>query len=146
MEMDAVITLVHAHIEGVARRRIKADRTVRRTASATTGGGGLARVDGVAGLGAEDCTPPISVAVCHSAFVGADGPARLETERTSEQVDEGRARRHVTHDSRWDHHDGLVSWRKLLVTRPLVQMLGACSGWQATRRRRPRATARVQRS
>jgi AcrR family transcriptional regulator len=31
VEMDAVITLVHTHVEGVARRRIEADRAVRRT-------------------------------------------------------------------------------------------------------------------
>lgn len=31
IEMDAVITLVHTHVEGVARRRIEADRAVRRT-------------------------------------------------------------------------------------------------------------------
>jgi hypothetical protein len=31
VETDAVITLVHAHVESVARRRMKADRTVRRT-------------------------------------------------------------------------------------------------------------------
>ncbi|MET8149207.1 TetR/AcrR family transcriptional regulator [Actinoplanes sp. NPDC049668] len=31
VEMDAVITLVHTHVEGVARRRIEADRVVRRT-------------------------------------------------------------------------------------------------------------------
>src|SRR5881227_2020682 len=31
VEMDAVITLVHTHVEGVARQRIEADRTVRRT-------------------------------------------------------------------------------------------------------------------
>lgn len=31
VEMDAVITLVHAHVEGVARRRIDADRAVRTT-------------------------------------------------------------------------------------------------------------------
>jgi AcrR family transcriptional regulator len=31
VEMDAVITLVHTHVEGVARRRIDADRVVRRT-------------------------------------------------------------------------------------------------------------------
>lgn len=31
LEMDAVITLVQTHVEGVARRRIEADRTVRRT-------------------------------------------------------------------------------------------------------------------
>lgn len=31
VEMDAVITLVHTHVEGVARRRIDADRAVRRT-------------------------------------------------------------------------------------------------------------------
>ena len=30
IEMDAVITLVHTHVEGVARRRIEADRAVRR--------------------------------------------------------------------------------------------------------------------
>jgi hypothetical protein len=29
--MDAVITLVHTHVEGVARRRVEADRAVRRT-------------------------------------------------------------------------------------------------------------------
>lgn len=29
VEMDAVITLVHTHVEGVARRRIEADRAVR---------------------------------------------------------------------------------------------------------------------
>ncbi|WP_100448134.1 TetR/AcrR family transcriptional regulator [Glycomyces xiaoerkulensis] len=31
VEMDAVITLVHDHVEGVARRRVEADRAVRRT-------------------------------------------------------------------------------------------------------------------
>lgn len=31
VEMDAVITLIHTHVEGVARQRIEADRTVRRT-------------------------------------------------------------------------------------------------------------------
>jgi AcrR family transcriptional regulator len=31
VEMDAVVTLVHTHVEGVARRRIEADRAVRRT-------------------------------------------------------------------------------------------------------------------
>lgn len=31
VEMDAVITLVHTHVEGVARRRIDADRVIRRT-------------------------------------------------------------------------------------------------------------------
>ncbi|GGP52613.1 TetR/AcrR family transcriptional regulator [Saccharothrix coeruleofusca] len=31
VEMDAVITLVHTHVEGVARRRVEADRVVRRT-------------------------------------------------------------------------------------------------------------------
>ncbi|MEU7907491.1 TetR/AcrR family transcriptional regulator [Actinoplanes sp. NPDC049118] len=31
VEMDAVITLVHTHVEGVARRRIEADRAVRRS-------------------------------------------------------------------------------------------------------------------
>lgn len=31
VEVDAVITLVHTHVEGVARRRIEADRAVRRT-------------------------------------------------------------------------------------------------------------------
>ncbi|MFD7659593.1 TetR/AcrR family transcriptional regulator [Actinosynnema sp. NPDC059797] len=31
VEMDAVITLVHTHVEGVARRRVEADRAVRRT-------------------------------------------------------------------------------------------------------------------
>lgn len=31
VEMDAVITLVHTHVEGVARQRVEADRTVRRT-------------------------------------------------------------------------------------------------------------------
>ncbi|WP_414942156.1 TetR/AcrR family transcriptional regulator [Amycolatopsis sp. cmx-11-51] len=31
VEMDSVITLVHDHVEGVARRRIEADRAVRRT-------------------------------------------------------------------------------------------------------------------
>lgn len=31
VEMDAIITLVHTHVEGVARRRIEADRVVRRT-------------------------------------------------------------------------------------------------------------------
>jgi AcrR family transcriptional regulator len=31
VEMDAVITLLHTHVEGVARRRIEADRAVRRT-------------------------------------------------------------------------------------------------------------------
>jgi len=31
VEMDAIITLVHTHVEGVARRRIEADRAVRRT-------------------------------------------------------------------------------------------------------------------
>jgi AcrR family transcriptional regulator len=31
IEMDAVITLVHTHVEGVARRRIETDRAVRRT-------------------------------------------------------------------------------------------------------------------
>ncbi|MBB4932903.1 AcrR family transcriptional regulator [Lipingzhangella halophila] len=31
VEMDAVITLVHNHVEGVARRRIDADRAVRRS-------------------------------------------------------------------------------------------------------------------
>lgn len=30
-EMDAVITLVHTHVEGVARRRLEADRAVRST-------------------------------------------------------------------------------------------------------------------
>ena len=29
--MDAVITLVHTHVEGVARRRLEADRPVRST-------------------------------------------------------------------------------------------------------------------
>ncbi|HZE38775.1 MAG TPA: TetR/AcrR family transcriptional regulator C-terminal domain-containing protein [Stackebrandtia sp.] len=31
VEMDSVITLVHTHVEGVARRRVDADRAVRRT-------------------------------------------------------------------------------------------------------------------
>jgi AcrR family transcriptional regulator len=31
VEMDAVITLVHTHVEGVARRRIDAHRVIRRT-------------------------------------------------------------------------------------------------------------------
>jgi AcrR family transcriptional regulator len=31
IEMDAVISLLHAHVEGVASRRIEADRVVRRT-------------------------------------------------------------------------------------------------------------------
>ncbi|MFI9010095.1 TetR/AcrR family transcriptional regulator [Actinosynnema sp. NPDC053489] len=31
VEMDAVITLVQTHVEGVARRRVEADRAVRRT-------------------------------------------------------------------------------------------------------------------
>ena len=31
IEMDAVITLLHTHVEGVARRRVEADRAVRRT-------------------------------------------------------------------------------------------------------------------
>ena len=31
VEMDAVITLLHAHVEGVARRRLDADRAVRST-------------------------------------------------------------------------------------------------------------------
>lgn len=31
VEMDAIITLVHTHVEGVARRRIEAYRAVRRT-------------------------------------------------------------------------------------------------------------------
>lgn len=31
VEMDAVLTLVHAHVEGVARRRLDADRAVRTT-------------------------------------------------------------------------------------------------------------------
>jgi AcrR family transcriptional regulator len=31
VEMDAVITLVHTHVEGVARRRLEADRAVRST-------------------------------------------------------------------------------------------------------------------
>ncbi|AYY13097.1 TetR/AcrR family transcriptional regulator [Actinobacteria bacterium YIM 96077] len=31
VEMDAVITLVHTHVEGVARRRLEADLAVRRT-------------------------------------------------------------------------------------------------------------------
>lgn len=31
VEMDAVITLVLAHVEGIARRRVEADRTVRRS-------------------------------------------------------------------------------------------------------------------
>ncbi|MGI5238255.1 TetR/AcrR family transcriptional regulator [Dactylosporangium sp. CA-139066] len=31
VEMDAVITLVQTHVEGLARRRVEADRTVRRT-------------------------------------------------------------------------------------------------------------------
>lgn len=31
VEMDAVITLVHDHVYGIARRRIEADRAVRRT-------------------------------------------------------------------------------------------------------------------
>ena len=29
--MDAVITVVQTHVDGVARRRVEADRTVRRT-------------------------------------------------------------------------------------------------------------------
>lgn len=31
LQMDAVLTLVHTHVEGVARRRIDAERAVRRT-------------------------------------------------------------------------------------------------------------------
>jgi len=31
VEMDAVITLVHTHVEGVARRRVEAERVIRRT-------------------------------------------------------------------------------------------------------------------
>jgi hypothetical protein len=31
VEMDAVVTLVQTHVEGVARRRVEADRAVRRT-------------------------------------------------------------------------------------------------------------------
>ncbi|CCH77541.1 Transcriptional regulator, TetR family [Nostocoides japonicum T1-X7] len=31
VEMDAVVTLVQTHVEGLARRRVEADRTVRRT-------------------------------------------------------------------------------------------------------------------
>ncbi|WP_235022304.1 TetR/AcrR family transcriptional regulator C-terminal domain-containing protein [Amycolatopsis alkalitolerans] len=31
VEMDAAITLVHTHVEGVARRKIEAERVVRRT-------------------------------------------------------------------------------------------------------------------
>jgi hypothetical protein len=53
-------------------------------------------VDVIVGLGVEDRTPPIGIAVCHHpAFVSADGLTGLEAEVVGEQVDDRGARGHA---------------------------------------------------
>ena len=70
----------------------------------------------VGGLGSEDRKAPIGVAVCHPAFLGAEGPNRLELEVLRELVDDGAARGRVTHDSKCHMRSCLASWRNV----PLV--------------------------